>query len=75
MIVVSIFIVTVVSYCIIELIKYVKWAIRAANMTYNIPGPKPWPIIGSAHLFVNINSSEGNFKYINNLLVCNRCKN
>ncbi|XP_073970448.1 cytochrome P450 4g1-like isoform X2 [Rhodnius prolixus] len=27
-------------------------------MTYNIPGPKPWPIIGSAHLFVNINSSE-----------------
>lgn len=52
-----------VSFSLHYLIKTVMWVIRAENMTANIPGPKPWPIIGNALLLTRLRSSKGNKYY------------
>lgn len=64
MILLSFLIIVFATYCLINLIKHVLWKIRANKITYNIPGPKPWPIIGNAPLFAKIKTAEGNFQLI-----------
>ncbi|XP_073970449.1 cytochrome P450 4C1-like [Rhodnius prolixus] len=67
MIVIDFLLIVIVSYCFLILIKYILWAIRAANMTANIPGPKPWPIIGNAALFAKVKTGEDFYKILDNI--------
>ncbi|XP_073970418.1 cytochrome P450 4c3-like [Rhodnius prolixus] len=53
-----------VSFSLHYLIKTVMWVIRAENMTANIPGPKPWPIIGNALLLTRLRSSKETFQFL-----------
>uniref|UniRef100_A0A023F620 Putative cytochrome n=1 Tax=Triatoma infestans TaxID=30076 RepID=A0A023F620_TRIIF len=57
-----------VSLCLWYIIKYHLWTIRVSNMTSNIPGPKPLPIIGNASIFADMKTLQDVYETITSLL-------